>query len=648
MAEQDKHIGDEPSGGEKELSQPGKEMVQKPGVSAEVQVEKSVGLVEIQYVRLFEGEEKLQLECGEQLGPIDVAFETYGKLNERRDNAILLLHALSGDAHVAGRHKADDKKAGWWEILVGPGKAFDTNKYFVIGTNCLGGCMGTTGPSSVNPETDETYGLSFPMITISDMVEVQLSLMDHLGIDKLLAVAGGSMGGMQALDWGIRYPDRIGSVLAIATTPKLSAQGIAFDAVGRNAILKDRNFQGGGYYKTGKEPDNGLAVARMVGHITYLSEEAMHAKFGRQLRQSEDYRYDFENEFSVETYLDYQGSVFVDRFDANTYLYFSKAMDYFDLERQYGSIEKAFSETKSRFLVISFTSDWLFPPQQNQELVNALLENGKDVSYCNINSPYGHDSFLLETKIQGSLISGFLRQTYEQLQAVQSKKRGEGAGVETNQLTTNQANWYGPGSIFTGERVDHRHIAQLIEPNSTVLDLGCGDGQLLAMLQKEKNISGMGVTLGEEDVVICAENGVSVVEYNLDKCISLFGKKSYDYVVLSQTMQVIKQVPVVLRELLRVGRQVIVSFPNFAYWRGRMQFVFKGRAPVWKDLPYTWFDKPDESVNYMSIVDFEEFVRDNLHARMVKRLPLSSRTGREVKILPNLFADEAIFVIADK
>ena len=647
MAEQDKHVGGKQWGDERELLQPGEEMVKEAGGSWEDQAEGSVGLVETQYVRLFEGEDKLPLECGMRLGPIDVAFETYGKLNERRDNAILLLHALSGDAHVAGRHQAEERKAGWWDILVGPGKAFDTDKYFVIGTNCLGGCMGTTGPSSVNPATGERYGLSFPMITISDMVEVQRRLVAHLGIERLLATAGGSMGGMQALDWGIRYPDQVGAVLAIATTARLSAQGIAFDAVGRNAILRDEHFMGGSYYRTGRQPAGGLAVARMVGHITYLSEEAMHAKFGRQLQQSKNYRYDFASEFSIETYLDHQGSVFVDRFDANTYLYFSKAMDYFDLERQYGSLEEALGRTKSRFLVISFTSDWLFPPRQSQELVNALLKKGKDVSYGNINCPYGHDSFLLETRIQGSLISGFLRQTHERIQADQSGKTSKGPEA-INPPAAAQSNWYGPGSIFTGERVDHRQIARLINPNSTVLDLGCGDGQLLALLQKEKNIRGMGVTLGEEDIVICAENGVSVVEYNLDKCISLFGAKSYDYVVLSQTMQVIRHVPVVLRELLRVGRQVIVSFPNFAYWRGRLQFVFKGRAPVWKDLPFTWFDKPEESVNYMSIVDFEEYVRDHLQARLVRRLPLSSRTGREVNFLPNFFADEVIFVIADK
>ncbi|KPK76209.1 MAG: hypothetical protein AMJ79_07655 [Phycisphaerae bacterium SM23_30] len=605
-------------------------------------------MVQTQYVKFFKGEDKLRLECGESLGPIEVVYETYGRLNDQRDNAILLLHALSGDAHAAGRHKPDDTKCGWWDIMVGPGKAFDTERYFIICSNCLGGCMGTTGSSSINPATKEPYGLSFPMITISDMVEVQRRLVEHLGIEKLLAAAGGSMGGMQVLDWAIRYPDQVAAALPIATTARLSAQGIAFDAVGRNAILRDENFQEGGYYRTSRYPAGGLAVARMVGHITYLSEEAMHTKFGRRLRQSQGYRYDFENEFSVETYLDHQGSLFVDRFDANTYLYFSKAMDYFDLVRQYGCLHEAMSRTKSRFLVISFNSDWLFPPRQSQELVNALLTADKDVSYCNINCPYGHDSFLLETKVQSRLISGFLRQTHERLQ---SDKPGIQVSVSAESRArpeTATYHWYGPGSIFTGERVDHRQIARLIEPDSTVLDLGCGDGQLLALLQKEKNIRGMGVTLGEEDIVTCAESGVSVVQYNLDNCMSIFADKSYDYVVLSQTLQVIRQVPSVLRELLRVGEQLIVSFPNFAYWRGRWQFTFKGRAPVWKNLPYTWFDKPDESVNYMSILDFEDFVREQLKARLVKRIPISSRTGRQVRLLPNFFADEVIFVIADK
>ena len=619
-----------------ELEQPGEHLLGE---------ESSIGLVETQKVRLFEGQEKLNLECGQVLGPIEVAYETYGQLNEGRDNAILLLHALSGDAHVAGKHSVEDRKGGWWDIMVGPGKGFDTDKYFVICANCLGGCMGTTGPSSINPETGRHYGLDFPMITVGDMVEVQRRLMDYLGIERLLAVAGGSMGGMQALEWATRYPERVAAVFPIATTARLGAQGIAFDAVGRNAILRDENFREGTYYERGKYPHAGLAVARMVGHITYLSDESMHEKFGRRLERAQDYKYDFESEFSVETYLDHQGSIFVDRFDANTYLYFSKAMDYFDLPRQYGDLTKAMERARSRFLVISFSSDWLFPARQSREIVNALLEAGQDVSYCNIDCPYGHDSFLLESKVQGALLRGFLAETQARLQ---------GRGVEkvkrvVEEITQEQqVSGKATGSIFSGGRVDHRKIAQLIEPDSSVLDLGCGDGQLLMLLRAEKNIRGLGLTLGERDAQKCVERGVNVVQYDLEKDLGVFADNSFDYVVLSQTLQVIRRPAVVLREMLRIGRQGIVSFPNFAYWRGRVQMMFKGRAPVFESLPYQWYDKPSESsINYMSLSDFEEFVRRELGARLVKRIPLSSRNGREVKILPNWRADEAIFVIAN-
>ncbi|MCF7958351.1 MAG: homoserine O-acetyltransferase, partial [Phycisphaerae bacterium] len=305
------------------LDQPGEQHInERPG--------DSVGIVQPQSVTLFDGHEKLQLECNQTLGPITVAYETYGQLNPRRDNAILLIHALSGDAHVTGRHSPKDTKAGWWDTMVGPGKPFDTNKYFIICSNCLGGCRGTTGPMSINPRTNRPFGLNFPIITIGDMVEVQRALVDYLKIDKLLAVAGGSMGGMGVLDWAIRYPDRLCAALPIATTSRLSAQGIAFNAVCRNAILRDENFQNGTYYDFKKGPAAGLAVARMIGHITYLSEEAMHEKFGPRLQNDQDYKYPFDQESSVESYLDYQGNVFVDRFDANSYLYVTKAIDYFD------------------------------------------------------------------------------------------------------------------------------------------------------------------------------------------------------------------------------------------------------------------------------------------------------------------------------
>jgi len=610
---------------------------------------KSVGIVESHRVRLLDGDQKLKLENGSSLGPIDVTYETYGRLNEQRDNAILITHALSGDAHVAGRHKPEDPKPGWWDNMVGPGKGFDTDNYFIICSNCLGGCMGTTGPSSINPETNQPYGLDFPMITISDMVDVQKHLIDHLGIDKLLAVAGGSMGGMQVLDWAIRYPDRVAGVIPIATTARLSAQGIAFDAVGRNAIIRDENFKGGTYYVGGKYPSGGLAVARMVGHITYLSEEGMHRKFGRRLQHAADYKFDFNSEFSVETYLDHQGTIFVDRFDANTYLYFSKAMDYFDLPRQYGSLIQAMAKTRSRFLVISFDSDWLFPPRQSKKIVNALLLANKDVTYCNINCPFGHDSFLLETEVQGRLLRGFLEQTQSQLRNPPGRTVAAFSlpEPEVSEAVGDQSS-PAKGSIFAGKRVDHRQIERLIEPDSTVLDLGSGDGELLRRLEEQKNIHGLGITLREQDILKCVERGISVLQYNLDTSLDVFADKSYDYVVLSQTLQVIQKPQTVLREMLRIGRHAIVSFPNFAYWRSRLQLMFKGKVPTYAALPYTWYDKPEEAaVNYLSISGFEYFILHELKARLSKRIFFSSRSGHKVKLLPNFFANEAIFVIAD-
>ena len=364
----------------------------------------SVGIVETKFFRI---EDKIILESGIEFGPIDVAYETYGTLNENGDNAILLLHALTGDAHAAGFHSEDDKKAGWWDDMVGPDKAFDTNKYFVIASNMLGGCSGTTGPGSINPVTQKPYGLSFPVITIEDAVKVQKKLVDFLGVKRLI-VAGGSMGGMQALEWSTSYSDMVVSVIIIASTSRLTAQGIAFNAVGRNAILSDENFNNGDYYNKDKQPEKGLAIARMVGHITYLCEESMHNKFGRRLQDKDKPNFDFNIDFQVESYLQHQGQTFVDRFDANSYLYITKAVDYFDLASKYGSLKKAFECTNARFLVMSFTSDWLFPTSQSKEIVQALVQAGKDVSFCEIDSPCGHDAFLLEFETQTKIVKSFL------------------------------------------------------------------------------------------------------------------------------------------------------------------------------------------------------------------------------------------------
>ena len=367
--------------------------------------ENSVGIVKTQYHTINEG---IQFESGVNFSPITVAYETYGELNSKKDNAILVIHALTGDAHAAGYHSETDKKAGWWDTLIGKGKAFDTDKYFIICTNILGGCSGTTGPCSINPQTGKPYGTDFPVFTIEDTVKVQKKLLDYLEIESLYCVAGGSMGGMEAMQFSISYPDYVKSAVLIATTSRLSPQAIAFNAVGRNSIISDPAWNNGDYYDKEQKPDRGLANARMIGHITYLCEEAMYNKFGRKLQNKDHYDFNFDIDFQVESYLQHQGQIFVDRFDANSYLYITKAVDYFDPAEKYGSLKNAFKDTNAKFLVISFDSDWLFPSYQSKEIVNTLMQLGKDVSYCEIKSPCGHDAFLLEYETQDKIIKSFL------------------------------------------------------------------------------------------------------------------------------------------------------------------------------------------------------------------------------------------------
>ena len=350
----------------------------------------------------------MPLDSGEQLGPITLAYETYGQLNAEKSNAILILHALSGDAHASSCQSQTDENPGWWDDCIGPGKAFDTDRYYVICSNVVGGCRGSTGPGSIDPNTGRPYGLSLPVVTIADMVRAQRHLIDYLGVDKLLAAAGGSMGGMQVLQWVVSYPERLHAALPIATTARHSPMLIAFDEVGRQAIYADPNWNGGDYYD-GPHPNAGLAVARMVGHITYLSETSMHHKFGRRLREREVFGYDFDTDFEIESYLRYRGNKFTERFDANSYLYVTKSMDYFDLSNGHSDLATAFDKsTGITYLVVSFTSDWLYPPYHSKELVGVLTAAGADVSYCNVQSTWGHDAFLVEFETMTSLISNFL------------------------------------------------------------------------------------------------------------------------------------------------------------------------------------------------------------------------------------------------
>lgn len=365
----------------------------------------NIGNVETKYLECCRPPQELVLKSGEKLGPITIAYETYGELNSDKSNAILIFHALTGDAHAAGFHQGDEKP-GWWDGMIGPGKAFDTNKYFIISSNCLGSCKGSTGPASINPQTGKPYGLSFPVVTIEDMVSAQKILIDHLGIDQLLCVSGGSMGGLQALIWATAYPDRLRSVILIATNYRHTAQQIALHEVCRQAIMSDPDWQAGDYY--GKSiPARGLALSRMIGHITYMSEKSMDEKFGRKLIGKEKVGYDFSHDFEVENYLKYRGGNFVQRFDANSYLYLTKCLDYFDLSEG-GDLASKFTRTKANFLVIYFSSDWLYPSYQSKELVRALKANDIDVSNIEINTNYGHDAFLVEIDGQSQLISHFL------------------------------------------------------------------------------------------------------------------------------------------------------------------------------------------------------------------------------------------------
>ena len=351
---------------------------------------------------------ELLLDSGEKLGPVTLAYETYGKLNDRRSNAVLILHALSGDAHAARFHEGDIKP-GWWDDMIGPGKAFDTDTYFVICSNVLGGCRGSTGPSSINPVTNKPYVLDFPTITIKDMVNAQRYLIDNLGIEKLLCVVGGSMGGMQALQWAASYPERLRSVIPIATTLKHSPQQIAFNEVGRQAIMADPDWKGGNYYG-GAPAAKGLAVARMIGHITYMSDISMSEKFGRRFHNGKR-NSKFEAEFEVEGYLHYHGDNFVKRFDANSYLYITKALDYFDLSNG-KTLYEVFKGIKAKFLIMAFKSDWLYPAYQSKEILKVCKLAGIEATYCEIDSTYGHDAFLLEIEEETHLIRHFLKKVY--------------------------------------------------------------------------------------------------------------------------------------------------------------------------------------------------------------------------------------------
>ena len=562
----------------------------------------------------------LTLDCGVTLMNVDVAYETYGTLNTDRSNAILVLHAFSGDAHAAGISK-ETGQPGWWSPMIGPGLAFDTDRHFVISSNVLGGCRGTTGPGSIDPATGERYAMRFPVITVSDMVRLQKMLIEHLGIERLLAVTGGSMGGMQALEWAVAFPESVAAAIPIAATARHSAQQIAFNEVGGQAIMADPDWNEGNYYEA-KPPARGLAVARMVGHITYMSDASMRDKFGRRLRDKDAFGFDFSVDFEVESYLRHRSSQFVNRFDANSYLYITKAMDYFDLSAGHASLASAFDQTRARFLVLSFTSDWLYPTYQSLETVSALRSRNIDVAFCELPSTYGHDAFLVETKEQSEMIAGFLESVHRDVTTSPKSASAHDVQVEIS------------------ARRDYAMIAELIEPGSRVLDLGCGEGELLAWLREHKRVDTQGVEIDSNKVRRAIARGVSVYQSDIEQGLADYPDATFDFIILSQTLQEMRYPLRVLREMLRVGRHAIITFPNFGHWTTRLAHLSTGRAPRTKLFPYDWYESPN--LHFLTVHDFVCLCDEQ---NWVIERQIFVRKNHEARLLPNLLAEVAVFSI---
>ena len=580
------------------------------------------------FAQAWISKDPLELEDGGSLDQLTICYETWGTLNDEGSNAVLICHALSGDSHVA-RHDEHDVP-GWWEIMVGPGKPIDTDRYFVICSNVLGGCRGTTGPNFVHPKSGRPYGAEFPVITVRDMVEVQHRLLAHLGVSCLHSVIGGSLGGLQVLTWAIEYPDVVRSSIVIAASARLSSQGIAFDVVGRNAIRHDPNFAEGQYYD-GPVPEGGLALARMLAHITYLSDESMRAKFDPTRLQPRTVDSAFESTFSVGSYLAYQGDRFVERFDANSYVTLSTAMDLFDLGDDETKLVKALAPSTCRWLFLSFSSDWLYPPAASRQLVDALIGQSKTVSSCEIDSAAGHDSFLLAGSMDdgGRMIRAFLATE-------------EGGAPPTHMSTESSIDE--PTSIFFAQRLDYEMILRLMPENASVVDLGSGNGELLSILRDRGYAPLLGVERDQGQVVKCIERGLSVIHADLDKGVSAIPDQSFEVALLSQTLQSIVDVSGVLEEVVRIGRRGIVSFPNFAHGPLREIFMREGRLPK-EEGPYAydWHDTPNR--RFPSILDFQELC-GKLGLRILEAIYFHSSSGKEIVDDPNLNADVAVVALA--
>lgn len=559
-------------------------------------------------------DDPFELELGGRLKEVCCTYETWGTLNADATNAVLVCHAISGDSHAA-RHDADDEP-GWWDQLIGPGKPIDTHRFFVVCPNVLGGCRGTTGPSDWIPGSDPPtrYGADFPRITLGDMVAVQHRLAAAMGIRRWHAVVGGSLGGHQAMLWSIRYPMAVKTCIIIAASPRLTSQSLGFDIIARNAIQTDPHFHGGQYYDGDQRPDTGLAIARMLGHITYLSSQAMEAKFDPDRHDPRRFASIFEQRFSVGSYLAHQGQKFTTRFDANSYLTISMAMDVFDLGASRLQLMESFDETTCDHLVISFSSDWLFPPSQSREMVEALTALGKPVTYAEITTDAGHDAFLIASDIE------------------------QYAGLVEAKLGTLENPPYQLSKVENA-------IVDLIDPTSDVLDLGCGDGHLLDTLARRGEGRMAGVEVAQKPLVTAVRRGLNIIDYDLNQGLPAFIDGQFDVIILSATLQAVANVEALFDEMLRVGNRVIVSFPNFAYRALREDYVVRGRSPkAMGEFQYEWYNTPNR--RFPSIADVHALCGEKSISIERERY-FDSQLDREISADndPNLNADTAILVL---
>jgi homoserine O-acetyltransferase/O-succinyltransferase len=564
-----------------------------------------VGPVATQVVTLALPEDGLVLAHGGVLPAVQVAYETYGALAPARDNVVFVCHALTGDAHAAGVRPDDPRAIGWWDEMIGPGKGIDTRYYHVVCANILGGCKGTTGPRSINPATGKAYGSAFPRLAVSDIVDVHRLLLGQLGIERIAAVVGGSFGGMQALDWVIRYPEMVERCICIASSPSLSAQALAFDAIGREVITADPDWLGGDYYERGPGPVRGLAQARKIGHITYLSQGMMETKFGRGRRgDGPDLAglplpNDFRTDFQVEGYLAYQSEKFIQRFDANSYLHITSAMDEFDLAEQYGSLDRAFGRVRAKMLAVALSTDWLFPVRQTRDIAAALLRTRRDVSYCVLEAAHGHDAFLVDVKYLSELIRAFLPWI-----AALGAPDGESPRLRKPPRRTAAA----PDRQARADADEQAAILRMVDPGTRIVDLGCGNADILDLLATRRGVSGVGVDTAIEQVINVIDRGYDVVQEDIDGGLAMIPDGAYDYALLGETLQVLQHPRRVLREMLRVAREGIVTFPNFGKISHRSRLWLHGRMPVGGALPFSWYDTPN--IHLCTLRDFVALCRE--------------------------------------